>query len=295
MSFFPSSVHGVISFFLYLLNTIFWASLLFVAALLKLIIPLNPWRKFCTKILIALSNNWIYFNTLSLKFMNNIQWEISGIEELSMDEWYMVISNHQSWVDILVLQNVFYRRIPFLKFFLKQELLWVPILGLAWWALDFPFMKRYSGAFLKKNPHLKGKDIEITRNACEKFKSTPISIMNFIEGTRFKPEKHKKQRSPYKHLLRPKAGGIGFVLAAMGDQLTSIIDVTIVYPDHRKSFWDLLSNKISRICVKVEKLPINEEILGDYSQDREFRVKFQRWVNNIWEEKDREIETILNK
>ena len=109
--------------------------------------------------------------------------------------------------------------VPFLKFFLKKELIWVPILGIAWWALDFPFMKRYSAAVLKKRPHLRGKDIEITRQACKKFKSLPVSIMNFVEGTRFTREKHDKQKSPFTHLLKPKAGGIGFVLSTMGEQL----------------------------------------------------------------------------
>ena len=57
---------------------------------------------------------------------------------------YLVLANHQSWVDILVLQKVFNRRIPLLRFFLKRQLFWVPLLGLAWWALDFPFMGRYT-------------------------------------------------------------------------------------------------------------------------------------------------------
>ncbi len=293
--FLPPPVRGTISFLIYLANTMFWSVPLFTLALLKLLIPINGWRAFCSKMLIKISNSWIFCNALNLKLMNRIQFDITGIEALKLNEWYLVVCNHQSWVDILILQNIFYRRIPFLKFFLKQELLWVPILGLAWWALDFPFMKRYSGTFLKKNPHLKGKDIEITRKACEKFKTVPISIMNFVEGTRFRPEKHKRQRSPYKYLLKPKAGGIGFVLAAMGDQLNSIVNVTIVYPDGKKTFWDFLCDKIPRISVNVEKLAIDEQIIGDYSQDREFRVQFQRWINRIWEDKDRTIEAVMSK
>lgn len=69
-------------------------------------------------------------------------------------------------------------------------------------SFDFPFMRRYSQLFLLKYPHLKGKDIEITKKACQKYKDLPVSIMNFVEGTRFTPEKHKKQESPYKNLLK---------------------------------------------------------------------------------------------
>ena len=121
------------------------------------------------------------------------------MDGLARHEWYLMTSNHQSWADILVLQKVTNRRVPSLKFFLKQELIWVPLLGLAWWALDFPFMKRYSRAQLEKRPELKGKDMETTRKACEKYAHYPVSVMNFFEGTRFTEEKHRQQNSPYRH------------------------------------------------------------------------------------------------
>ncbi len=225
---------------------------------------------------------------------SRIRWDVDGLENLKRNEWYMVLSNHQSWVDILVLQRVLYRKIPFLKFFLKKELIWVPLLGLAWWALDFPFMKRYSQAFLKKHPNLKGKDLETTRKACEKFKSIPVSVMNFAEGTRFLSTKHKLQRSPYKNLLRPKAGGMAFVFQAMGEQLHSIVDVTIAYPEGAKSFWQFLCGRVSEIKVSVKSYPLSRELLGDYFNDSEYRERFHEWLNTLWEEKDRQIEQMLH-
>jgi 1-acyl-sn-glycerol-3-phosphate acyltransferase len=159
-------------------------------------------------------------------------------------------------------------------------------MGLAWWALDFPFMKRYSPRFLKKNPHLKGKDVEITRKACEKFKIKPISIMNFLEGTRFTPVKHDRQKSPFTHLLKPKAGGIAFVLGAMGDCLNSLLNITIAYPQGIGSFWDFLCGRVTEIRVHIEKMAIPRHILGDYEQDPEFRKFFQNWVNDLWTRKD---------
>jgi len=209
-----------------------------------------------------------------------------------MNDWYLVLSNHQTWVDIIVLQKVFNRKIPFLKFFIKKELLWVPILGLAWWALDYPVMMRYSKDFIKKNPHLKGKDVETTRKSCEKFKTMPVSIMNFVEGTRFTAEKHDKQKSPHKHLLKPRAAGVASVLNIMGDQINRILDVTIIYPRGARSFWRFLCGDVDEVVVKVESLPVSEELIGDYYEDDQFRERFNTWINSLWDRKDKVLDNI---
>jgi 1-acyl-sn-glycerol-3-phosphate acyltransferase len=177
-------------------------------------------------------------------------------------------------------------KIPFLKFFLKRELIYVPLLGVAWWALDFPFMKRYSQSFIKKNPHLKGKDVETTKKACEKFKHKPVSIMNFVEGTRFTEQKHATQQSPFEHLLKPKAGGIGFVLSTMGDQLNKVLDVTIYYPKGIPSFVDFLLGKINTVHVNINIKTVDDTIAGDYINDRTYRVAFQKWINQLWCDKN---------
>jgi 1-acyl-sn-glycerol-3-phosphate acyltransferase len=193
-----------------------------------------------------------------------------------------------------VLQRAFFRRIPFIRFFLKQELIWVPLLGLAWWALDFPFMKRYSPQYLLKHPEKRGEDVRTTREACEKFRQTPTSILNFLEGTRFTPEKHREQDSPYAHLLRPKAGGLASAVGAMGDMFTAILDVTIVYPDGPVELWGLLSGQLGRVVVHIEQRPIPRDWIGaDYAADLAFRNAFKGWVREIWEEKDALIDTVL--
>ena len=169
----------------------------------------------------------------------------------------------------------------------------MPVLGLAWWALDFPFVKRYSRAVLQRKPHLKGKDLEITRRACRKFREIPVSIMNFAEGTRFTSAKHDRQQSPYTHLLRPRSGGIAFVLGAMGDQMTSILDVTMVYPQGTVTFWDLLCGRVQEVVVRVKEIPVTEKLRGDYFNDEAYRGWFQEWLNRLWLEKDARITTIL--
>lgn len=291
LSFLPAKLRGILSLAIYTVNTIFWSILLFSVAFLKFIMPF--WKKQYTWLLTFIADKWVLINTLNQKLINNIRWDVKGLDGLKEDGWYLVLANHQSWTDILVLQRIFHRKIPFLKFFLKKELIWVPFLGLAWWALDFPFMKRYSKAFLDKYPHLKGKDIEITRRACQKFKTLPVSVMNFVEGTRFTPEKHKFQKSPYFNLLNPKAGGVAFVLSAMGEQLNHIVNVTIVYPDGTKSFWDFICGKVREIKVMVETIPVSREIIGDYANNDEFRNNFQKWINSIWQQKDMRIDSML--
>ncbi len=286
---------GGITVLLLFINTLFWACFLYPITVLKLIFRFEAATRLFNFLLDGIAQTWIACNNLGLRVTRRIHWDIEGDEDLSRKRWYLVLSNHQSWTDIVTLQKVLHRKTPFIKFFLKKELIWVPMLGLAWWALDFPFMKRYSASFLEKNPHLKGKDIEITRRACAKYRQLPVSVMNFVEGTRFTPQKHRKQKSPHRHLLRPKAGGVGFVLSALGEYLTGILNVTIAYPEGRRSFWDFLCGRVKKISVRIETLPVTKELLGDYINDSAYREAFQNWLNNLWAEKDMLLETLIGK
>ena len=267
-------------------NTIAHVLPLFALVLVKLLLPLRSWRHICTRALVVIAESWIAFNSALFELFTRTRWSIEGLEGLRYDGNYLVLCNHQSWVDIPVLQKVFNRRIPFLRFFLKSQLIWVPLLGPAWWALDFPFMKRYSKETLAAHPELKGKDREATQRACEKFRHMPVSVMNFVEGTRFTPAKHDAQGSPYRHLLRPKSGGVAFVLDAMGDALHAILDVTIVYPRGSGSMMDLIAGRVREVSVHLRELPIGRELQGDYENDAAFRERFQQWVNALWRDKD---------
>ncbi len=292
----PPPIAGGITFLLFCANTILWCLVLFFFALIKLVVPFASVRRVLSRVLTAIGTIWIDCNSFIVRLTQNIHWDIQGVENLSKRSSYLVVSNHQSWTDIPVLQHSFNHRIPFLKFFLKQELIWVPLLGVAWWALDFPFLKRYSRRFLEKHPELHGKDMETTRKHCAKFKQTSVSVMNFLEGTRFTLQKHRRQKSPHHNLLLPRAGGAAMVLSNMGDFLSSILDVTIVYPEYARSvrFWDLLSGRVSTIIVRVRQLPVPEHVAGrDYGEDKAYRENIQQWVNQMWEEKDRQIDAIM--
>ncbi|MEO7430444.1 MAG: acyltransferase [Dokdonella sp.] len=260
---------------------------LFAMALLKMLVPIDGFRRACGRILVTIAESWIAINSAMFAVFTRTRWAIEIDAELNVQRNYLVLCNHQSWVDIPVLQKIFNRRIPFLRFFLKRQLIWVPLLGVAWWALDFPFMRRYSKQALAANPELRGKDMDATRRACEKFRSLPVSVMNFVEGTRFTAVKHAAQSSPYIHLLKPRAGGVAFVLDAMGDALHAILDVTIVYPGGRPGMGDLIADRIGDIRVHVRELPIERDLRGDYEGDAAYRTHFQSWINTLWTSKDR--------
>ncbi|MBU1696163.1 MAG: acyltransferase [Proteobacteria bacterium] len=283
---------GVLSILLYTLNTISLTIPLILISFFKFIIPVHPFIVILDKILISIATLWIRINSFNSKLFCKIDWDIRGLEKLEKKEWYLIISNHQSWVDILALQATLNQKIPMLKFFLKKELIWVPFLGLAWWALDFPFMKRYSKKLLKEKPHLKGKDLEITKKACKKFKHTPVSVMNFVEGTRFTQHKKDFQSNHFNHLLTPKAGGIAFVLSSMGEYLHKIIDVTIVYPDKIPTFWEYISGRVNKIIIDFEVIPLTESLTGNYFNDPEYKERFCIWLNALWQKKDEKIKTL---
>jgi 1-acyl-sn-glycerol-3-phosphate acyltransferase len=286
----PVVLKAPLAFLLFSCNLALWGTLVTLIGIAKLLSPSATARAFWSKPAHWCYRGWSRYNKLLMELFNKVEWQVSGVAELKKDSWYLLISNHKSWLDIPVLSQFALNRIPEPKFFLKEELKWVPFIGSGSWALDMPFMKRYSQAQVAKNPELKGKDIETTRASCEKFKNTPTTIINFVEGSRFTTEKHKQKRSPFRHLLPPKAGGIAFTLASMGPQFHSVLDVTILYPDNPGHVaLDMLCGRLKRVVVLVEILPVDNEIIGDYFNDEAFRVTFQNWLNQRWLKKDQAI------
>lgn len=251
------------------------------------LVPNKSWQTLCTKGVDNIATFWCGVNNYYLNKIQKVNIQVQGLNQLNPKDWYLVIANHQSWLDIVVLQKLFNKKIPVLKFFVKDQLKWIPLLGFSWWAMGCPFMKRYSKEYLAKNPHKKGKDFISTHKAIETFKRTPASIMSFVEGTRFTAAKKEKQQSPYNHLLKPKAGGISFIISSMGEQITSLLDVTIVYSEKNHSLWDFLRKRIKSIKINIRHIPIPKkfaslQILNDSTMQNEFKD----WLNQHWAEKD---------
>ena len=294
LSFLPAPVRAAVAFLLLVVNTLFWCSLLFACSLVKLVFRLESVRAAIDPALNEIATRWVAGNSAWMRLTQRTQWDVEGLEAIDYRGWYMVNCNHQSWVDIFVLQHLFNRRIPMLKFFLKQQLIYVPVMGLAWWALDFPFMRRHSDQYLRAHPEKRLEDLETTRRACAKFARLPTSVMNFVEGTRFTPAKHAAQRSPYKHLLKPKAGGLAAALHVLGDRFDSLLDVTIVYPDGAPTFWHFLRGDVRRVIVRVARRPIPHEFSnGAEAGSPQVRKRVKGWLHELWQHKDEQIEALL--
>jgi 1-acyl-sn-glycerol-3-phosphate acyltransferase len=287
---------GLLAFSVVTLNTFVWFVPIILFAFIKFLLPLAPVRSVMSRWAMAMGENWVSCNALVFRRVNNTVWDVRGLDGLNRDHWYLLIVNHQTWVDIVAVQTALQRRIPFLKFFIKQELIWFPVLGITWWALDMPFMKRHSNSYLKKHPEEKGKDLEATKTACEKFRDTPTSVINFLEGTRFSEEKRVARKSDFQYLLPPRAGGAALAIASMGTMFDAILDITIVYPKGVTKFWGMFCGQVEHIVIDIARRPVEEWMLvGDYSNDREFRRRFHRWLTQVWKEKDERIAMIRSK
>lgn len=289
----PSWLRGSFVFLGYAINICWLAVLIYLFGLIKWIVPYKPWRNFWTRQLNSFPVIWTSSNTFVDCLFNRIDIKLVGDTTLEEKDWYLMLANHQSWADVILLYRVFNKRIPVLKFFMKSQLLWIPLLGWACWVIGYPFMKRYTKKQIAKNPELKGKDLETTKKMCTHFKTEPVTIMTFPEATRYTKAKAKKQQTSYHHLLKPRAGSLAYTLMIMGDYLQKILNVTIVYPQKQRSFWQYVSGQMQHVIIHVEQLPITAvNPMGDYMNDREARSHFYQWLNQLWQDKDKRIDQL---
>lgn len=277
----------VLNVALVILNSAFCSIVICIIALIKAVLPKGKLQAKGTAMANRVMWLWATINSGILSLFNRVEWDIEGGQSLRKDGWYLLISNHLSWTDIVVLCCVFKDRIPMPKFFLKQQLFYVPFIGMACWALDMPFMRRYSREYLIRHPEKRGQDLATTRRSCAKFKHTPTTVVNYVEGTRFTEQKQKKSKAGYQYLLQPKTGGIAYTLAAMGDKFENIIDVTLAYPENTdKPFRDMLMGRMTKIVVRIKVLPVDDSVRGDYFNDKPYKRQFQQWLGDIWQDKD---------
>lgn len=239
---------------------------------------------------VKLANSWINVNNhLIERVLPELKWDIQvdPALELTTQGRYLMICNHQSWVDTTVNQYIGLNRMPLTRFFTKWELIFIPLVGQAFKILGFPMMKRHSKAQIAKNPELKNRDIEEARKSCEQLLSQPFTLLNYVEGTRFTQAKHTAQKSPYKHLLKPKAGGLALALKILGKEVDALVDMTIVYDKKVPEYSEFWLGDVQQIAVNLRKIELPSWILdGDYENDREFRVQFHQWLQQVWRDKD---------
>ena len=251
------------------------------------------------KTVIKITNHWISSNNALIdNLLPRKDWRISLPDDVHVNGKYLLVSNHQSWVDTSIVQYISEKRLPLTRFFTKFELIYIPIVGQAFYFLDFPMMRRHSKEAVAKNPALKGKDIEEAKRACALLKDKPFTLLNYLEGTRFTQIKHDKQHSPYTHLLKPRAGGLSLAISALGEDIDGILDMTIVYPDGVPTYGDLWKGNIKRLGVDVRYIDIPDDLFigiknGGYENDEAIKSQMFDWVEKIWQQKDQHISIML--
>jgi len=292
--FLPPQLRAIICIILHFIIAVVLGVVIYLIAALKYVIPIKSWHIKCGHILNYIPVLWTDLNDLVMRLFTQLDIVLIGAENLQKKKWYLMTANHKSWSDVLILYRAFNHRIPVLKFFMKSQLLWIPVIGLGCWLIGYPFMKRYTKEQLAKKPELKGKDLITTRKLCERFKkeNIPMTIISFAEGTRYTSEKAARQQTPFKNLLKPRAGGLAYTLMAMGDSLQEFLNVTIVYPTGRYKCWDYMCGRINKVIIKIETYPLTSQTIGDYDNSAEDRARFQSWLNDLWQKKDTEIEQV---
>lgn len=293
----PPSLVAIVAFLALITTPVIGFLALMPFALLKFLVPLRGWRLACVELAVAGASLWLILNRMVYRLLYPVAWDIELQGELDPDKSYLLICNHQSWIDILLVGDLLHRRAPFPRFFLKRELLWVPVIGLGCWGLEMPFMKRHSREALQANPALRDEDLQTARKFCERYRDIPVTVVNFVEGTRFTEAKRIARGSPYRHLLRPKAAGTRIALDAMGEQFAGILNVTIAYrPTRHPLVWSFLTGEQNQLALHAEVLPVPTELMaGDYENDAEFRARFQGWLNALWQRKDARLERMINR
>ncbi len=296
LSFLPPFIRGVLTFVFYVCFTVVLALFLFAVAVIRFLVPVRSAKLWGSRVTDMIASRlWVGCAIRTHRLTGRIRWNVSGADAIRTDRWCLIVSNHQSWVDILVLVHVLAGRVPPYKFFIKKQLLWLPFFGQCLWALDFPVMKRYSKDFLEKHPRFKGRDLETARKSCEKFKQTPVTVMNFVEGTRYTAEKRRKQGSAFKNLLKPRAGGLAITIYAMGDLLENLVDITIAYPEGVPGLWDFFCGRVPVVKVNARIVNIPEDFKqGDYFGDLQIKDGFNEWLNRLWDEKVRILDSMLS-
>ena len=281
-------VRGSITILLLALNTLLLGTPILLGGVVRLLTPEGPRRRRVILYIAGLAETWVANNDRILDAMVDTAWDIAGVDNLRYDGHYLITSNHLSWVDIIVLFRAFHRKAAIPRFFLKQQLIWMPIVGQACWALEFPFMRRHTAEYLEKHPEKRGEDLETTRKACRRYRNFPVAVLNFLEGTRFTKAKHHEQQSPYRHLLRPRIGGTSFVLASLGDQLDAIYDVTVVYPPNNvMTLGRFVSGRAPKIIIDARRIDVPPQFFDPaVTRPGPERDALKAWIEQVWMEKD---------
>jgi 1-acyl-sn-glycerol-3-phosphate acyltransferase len=225
------------------LNLAFWGVPLTLVAMLQLVLP--PFRPLGHRLLTRIYRAAVWFNTFWIKYILGIKINMKGDPTPGGDVQHLVVvSNHRSWFDILIIQHIITGLGgPMLKFLIKRQLIYLPVVGWLCFALNFPRLNR------GQDRAGRAQDFQSIQQAAKTMLELPGALMNFAEGTRFSPHKKQVRGSSYDYLLNPKAGGLRIILGSMG--VIDMVDITLVYPNDTVTFWQILGGALRTIDVHL--------------------------------------------
>ena len=283
---------GVITCILILVELIIGFGTLFLVNIPRAFFPTKSFKKYISKISNKIGDLTVYGLKIILLLMHGDTIKVFDENKFDRNTWYMAMSNHQSWADIFVLLVAAHKRIPLLKFFMKKELRWIPFIYLANKTLNMPFVNRHSKKEIESNPSLRLKDYQNTLEACKRFMRSPSTIFSYAEGTRNDPMKHKSQNSPYNNLLIPRVGGMATALSAM-PEIETLVDYSVVYKSDKRDAWSFLKGEMRDVKILVKEHKIPKHLKNkDYSEDKVYRDDFKKWIEEIWVEKDKNMDNL---
>ena len=275
---------------------VLWMSVIFLGlpvftfiAYPLVITPWKPVRWMGIRIgdyVITLVAHMLHWGFIAVRINNRYQ--VYGLENIRQYRTCLVISNHCSWADTLIVHSAIGSRLPARRFLVKRELTWIPLFGQALAALGMPALQRSATKGRQDGAAVKT-DQERLRRACEHFTVTGSAVTIFPEGTRFSAEKHARQNFGLKHLLRPQSGGLSRVLECL-PQIEDLYDCTLAYSQPSFTLWDYLCGRIeARLHIRHLEVP------ASLRDGKAHRAEVRRWLNQIWQEKDAALEPITAK
>ena len=282
-----ATIRGLAACAFLAVNTVLWCLPIYACGAIRPLLPASA-KVACGGIMLRAMRGWVSCARRMATLLGVVRLDArivprgggsGNIAPQSPDGWYLVISNHQSWADILVLVFALHGRIAPCKFFTKRQLIWMPLVGLAMWLLDYPLVRRYGRQRLHANPELAEHDRQAIFKAMRSFRAHPTSVLIFAEGTRFTAAKHAAQKSPYRMLLRPKSRGCAMAIEALAGRLDGVIDATIAYPGPPPTFWDFLCGRSAQVHLRAE---VHDVPAADADA-------MQRWLEARWRGKDAEL------
>ena len=284
---------GIFKHFIGIVTVIYISSVLAFGVLILVLIsiprmlPVNAVKKYITAISNEIGNAIVWFLKITLGFIHRPKWQIDYPANISTKSWYIGMSNHMSWADIFVLLFIGNYKLPLLKFFMKKELKWIPIIYLVHKTIDMPFLNRHKPGEAQNDPDLKARNFENARDAAKKFTRYPTTAFSFVEGTRYTETKNNIQLSPYDDLLKPKIGALVTAFSGM-PMVEELIDFTIIYKTPKRSAWDFACGEMreAKIIIRSYKIPkfIKE---SDDMDSVKYKNQFRLFINDIWLEKQK--------